>query len=231
MSEAARLMLLLALAGAGVTFLGSAAIWLMDPQRRMQRALKRVLKAWPDAMLLSAPSGRGAGFAFDSGLVAVCWDSGAWCLVYRIDELAGAELLIDGQVVGRALRGEPSRVLDRAGGASESVSLRLIFDDPRHPDFDLDLWTLADERRRVAASPAEAIAEANSWLARTEAILRRPKPVRPPAPPTLAAATLYEPEQDNEEDDYIDPEPVRPAARRLSPKAVAEDDEDPELPF
>ena len=53
MSETARLMLMLALAGSVVTFMGSAAIWLMDPQRRMARALKRVLKGWPDAVALS----------------------------------------------------------------------------------------------------------------------------------------------------------------------------------
>jgi hypothetical protein len=231
-SEAARLMLLLALAGAGVTFLGSAATWLMDPQQRMQRSLKRVLKGWPDAMLLSPPSGRGAGFAFDSALLAVCWDNGAWCLIYRIDELAGAELLIDGQVVGRALRGEPSRVLDRAGGASESVVLRLIFDDPRHPDFDLDLWTRADQFRRVAASPSEAIAEANSWLARTEAILRKPRPVPPPAAPAVAAAAAMAGYDDDDEEDYKDfsPEPApKPTARPRRPSA--DDDEDPELPF
>ncbi len=201
MSEAARLMLLLALAGAGVTFLGSAAIWLMDPQRRLQRALKRVLKAFPEAMLLSPPSGRGVGFSFDSGMLAVCWNNGGWCLLYRIEELAGAELLIDDQVVGRALRGEPSRTLDRAGGAAESVVLRLIFDDPRHPDFDLDLWTRSDTMRRVSATPAEAIAEGNSWLARTEAILRRPKPALAivAAPPPVARREP-EPEEDEDQD-------------------------------
>ena len=183
-------------------------------------------------MLLSPPSGRGAAFAFDTGLLAVCWDSGAWCLVYRIDELTGAELLIDDQVVGRALRGEPSRVLDRAGGASESVVLRLIFDDPRHPDFDLDLWTLADERRRVAASPAEAIAEANSWLARTEAILRRPKPVRPPAAPAVAGTTPVYVEDDEDEVDDFEPDrpPLHPSPKPRTSRS-GEDDEDPELPF
>ena len=81
MNEAARLLLMLALAGAAVTFLGSAAIWLMDPARRMQRALKRVLKTWPEAMLLSPQSGRGAGFSFASNILAVCWGNGGWCLI------------------------------------------------------------------------------------------------------------------------------------------------------
>jgi hypothetical protein len=203
-------MLMLALAGACVTFLGSAAIWLMDPERRLQRALKRVLNAWPDAQLLSPPSGRGAGLSVDNGKIAVCWDAGAWCLIYRVDELLGAELLIDDVVVARALKGEPSRVLDRSGGASQSVVLRLIFDDARHPDFDLALWTRSDQMRRVAASPAEAIAEANSWLARTEAILKRPKPA------AVAAAAVAA--------------PPPPAKREPDPDEDADDDE-AELPF
>lgn len=200
MSEAARLMLWLALAGAGITLLGSAAIWIMDPLRQMRRAMQRVIKTRPDAMLLSPASGRGVGVAFDSALLAVCWNNGAWCLIYRLDELAGAELLVDGQIVGSALRGEPSQVLDPAGGARDSVVLRLIFDDPRHPDFALDLWTHTDPLRGVATSPSEAIAQANSWLARTEAILRKSRPV------VAAAASVAGYAEDVDEDGDDDSE-------------------------
>jgi hypothetical protein len=56
------------------------------------------------------------------------------------------------------------------------VTLRLIFDDPRHTDFDIDLWVAGDDLRRPNASPATAVQEANSWLARTDAILRRSRP-------------------------------------------------------
>lgn len=200
MSEAARLMLWLALAGAGITLLGSAAIWIMDPLRQMRRAMQRVIKTRPDAMLLSPASGRGVGVAFDSALLAVCWNNGAWCLIYRLDELAGAELLVDGQIVGSALRGEPSQVLDPAGGARDSVVLRLIFDDPRHPDFALDLWTHTDPLRGIATSPSEAIAQANSWLARTEAILRKSRPV------VAAAASVAGYAEDVDEDGDDDSE-------------------------
>lgn len=224
MSETARLMLMLALAGSVVTFMGSAAIWLMDPQRRLARALKRVLRGWPDAIALSPASGRGAGLSFDTGLAAVCWDAGAWCLVYRIDELAGAELKVDGQVVGRVMRDEPRRTLDRVAGALEHVTLRLIFDDPRHPDFDIDLWTAGDQLRRVAGSPADAMIEANRWLARAEAILRKPR-----STPAVNAAP---PPWPDEEDENIAPEPP-PPKRPPPPAKRPRDDEDDtdELPF
>lgn len=200
MSEVARLMLWLALAGAGITLLGSAAIWIMNPLRQMRRAMQRVIKTRPDAMLLSPACGRGVGVAFDSALLAVCWNNGAWCLIYRLDELAGAELLVDGQIVGSALRGEPSQALDPAGGARDSVVLRLIFDDPRHPDFALDLWTHTDPLRGVAPSPSETIAQANSWMARTEAILRKSRPV------VAAAASVAGYAEDVDEDGDEDPE-------------------------
>lgn len=186
MREVAQLLLLVALAGAGVTFLGTLALWLMDETRRIRRALTRVLGAEVEIMLVARGRGRGTGVSFATGLCAVAWDAGAWCLVYHIDELMGAELIIDGQVVGRAFRGEPRRALEQLVTQASRVTLRLVFDDPHHPDFDLDLWQAGDERRRTGGSPADAVQEANSWLARAEAILRRPQ--APKAAP-LAAST------------------------------------------
>lgn len=179
MSEWPRLLLLLVLAGVLVTLLGSAAIWLFDEERRIRRALKRVLKAPAEAVILTRGRGRGAGFNFSTGLMAVAWDAGRWLLVYRLDELMGAELIVDGQVLARAYRGEPRRALDQSVEHAARVTLRLIFDDPHYPDFDLDLWLAGDEARRRATSPSEAVQEANHWLARAEVVLRRPIAPRP----------------------------------------------------
>lgn len=185
MSEFARLLILLSLAGAALTFMGSVVIWYMDEERRIRRALRNVLGAKPEAVLIARGRGRGTGFSFATGLAAVAWDSGAWCLVYRIDELIGAELLVDGVVAARAFRGEARRALDQTGGGAEQVTLRLIFDDPKDPDFDLDLWLTGDETRRKA-TPVQAVQEANRWMARSEAILRRPLPPQPTPEPQSA---------------------------------------------
>jgi len=205
MSEFWRLLLLVTIAGSAVTFLGSAAIWFSDEDRRIRRALRHVLKGEPEVVILAKGRGRGVGFTFATNLAAVAWDSGTWCLVYRIDELMGAELSVDGQVIGRVFRGEPRRALDQVVSQAARVSLRLIFDDPRHPDFELDLWLKGDEQRREARSPADAIQEANRWLARAEAIVRRPLAPRPAPAPVVQTRP--------------EPEPVRrePAA----PPAVA----------
>ncbi len=198
MNEWPRLFLLLALAGVVVTLLGSAAAWLMDEERRIRRALKRVLKGPAEAVIIARGRGRGAGFNTSTGLMGVAWDAGAWLLIYRLDELMGAEVIVDGQVVARAYRGEPRRALDQTLEHAARVTLRLIFDDPHHPDFDLDLWLAGDETRRRATSPGDAMQEANRWLARAEAILRRPIAPR-------VAAAMPGPILDASEDDEEPP--------------------------
>lgn len=195
MSELVRLALLLILAGAGLTVLGGAAVWFMNDERRITRSLKRVLGAAAEAKV--SAHGRGAGFAFSRGTMAVTWDQGAWCLVYRIGELVGVEVLADGQVVGRAHQGEPRRAIDRPMVGAAQVVLRLLFDDPAHPDFEIVLWDEDADPRKGRPSPALAGQEANRWLARAESILRRqgapakpaavaqrPEPAPPPPAPT-----------------------------------------------
>lgn len=215
MTDMARLLLMLGLAGTAVTFIGSLALWFFDEPRRMRRALRRVLRGEPEAMVLARGRGRGSGFSFETGLAAVAWDRGNWCLVYRIDELIGAELIIDGQVVARVFRGEPRRALDQVVSSADQVTLRLIFDDPRNPDFDLDLWLRGDEARRDDWSPGAAIQESNRWLARADAILRRPPAPRPapvvstPPAPRPAAATADEPPPWDDDDEPAEADPPR----------------------
>ncbi len=60
------------------------------------------------------------------------------------------------------------------------MRLRFVFDDPGHPDFEMDLWVPEDEGARAASDADEALHEANRWMARMESLLRRP--VAKPAP-------------------------------------------------
>lgn len=224
MDDLPRVLLLIALCGAALTAAGAVARWFLDEERRLRRALTRVLKAPPDAMVVARSRGRGAGFSFDTGLAAVAWDTGAWCLVYRLGEFNGAELLIDGQVVARAIRDEPRRALDQTALTAAQVTLRLLFDDARHPDFDLHLYLAGDEARRTPRTPADAILEANRWLARADAILRRPSAPRGPVPGPMPRAT------DPEAETAYEP----PRAPRAAPPPVVRDDVDEDqddLPF
>ena len=184
MDDVARLIVLLAVAGAALTLLGGVAIWRMDEGRRTRRGLKIMLKGDTHGLLVARGRGRGVGFNFTHDKVAVSWDQGAWGLVYELDELIGAEAIADGQVVARVHRGESRRALDSLGGAEKRVALRLAFDDVTHPEFVLDLWLPLDNSRRDGLTPEEALEECNRWLARIEALFRRP-------PTTHAARSTF----------------------------------------
>lgn len=214
MDEVARLILLMALTGGALTVLGAAFVWHLDEGRRMRRSLKKMLGGEPHALLLARGRGTGVGFDFGSNSVAVTWDAGGWCLLYRVDELMGAELIRDGQVVARTHRGEVRRALDQLSGAEEQVRLRFVFDDPAYPDFALDLWTSEDAARRKATSAAEALQEGNRWIARMESLLRRPVPRRG----ATVAASQAAPEP------VAPREPAPPPAAGPAPALAADQD-------
>ncbi|HEV2531221.1 hypothetical protein [Phenylobacterium sp.] len=187
-----RLLLSLGLAALALTLAGGGYIWSMDESRRLKRSLTRVLGEPAHALLIARGRGKAVGFNFTTNQLAVSWDTGAWCLIYRVEELVGAELIVDGRVLARVYRGETRRALDVMTGADAQVRLRLVFDDLRHPDFVMDLWLPQDDGRKGAMSAPESVQEANRWLARFEAVLRRPLPRRdppladpPPIPPPI----------------------------------------------
>jgi hypothetical protein len=192
MGDLLRLLLSLGLAAVALTLAGGGYIWSMDESRRLKRSMARVLGEPAHALLIARGRGKAVGFNFTTNQIAVSWDAGAWCLIYRLEELVGAELIVDGQVLARVYRGETRRALDVMTGADSQVRLRLVFDDLRHPDFVLDLWLPQDDGRKGAMTAPEAVQEANRWLARFEAVLRRPLPRRDPplaeAPPPVVAA-------------------------------------------
>jgi hypothetical protein len=190
MADVSRLLILLAVAGAAVTLLCALALWFGDESRRLRRGLKAMLKGELHGFLVARGRGRGIGFNFTANQLACAWDQGAWGLIYELDELVGVEAIADGQVVARVHRGENRRALDNLGGADERVALRLAFNDVTHPEFVLDLWLLIDEGRRDALTPEEALEECNRWLARIEAIFKRPPRTRAAQPPPQAAAPV-----------------------------------------
>ncbi len=187
-----RLILLLAIAGAAVTFLGSAIAWWRDEQRRLRRLVAKVLGGTPDGVIVAAGRGAAAGFRLSSGQVVVMRDEGAKALLYRLHALIGAELIVDDQVVARVMRDEPRRTLDQVNSGASEVILRLLFDDARHPDFSLALWIPRDSLRRDARPASAAIREARGWLARAEAIMRRAAATAPQVRPEPEPQPAFE---------------------------------------
>jgi hypothetical protein len=187
MGELLRLGLLIAACAAAVLALAGAGVAWLGETPRLMRAFRAGLDAKPDSTLIGHGSGRGVAFSLASGGIVTVWERGGWRLAYPLDELVGAEIDIDGEVAARVMRGETRRLLDRPGGAQREVRLRLIFDDPRHPDFELPLWPCR-AGKGAPATPREAAVEANRWLARAEAVLRRTGAAAL-RPPRIAAET------------------------------------------
>jgi len=216
MLEMLRLALLLVLAGSALTALAALFAWYAEEHRRLSRAFRKVLGGLPDTELIAHGQGRGVAFSLRRDVIAVAWDAGAWCLVYRLEELVGVELAIDGQVAARAFRGEARRPLDQRPRDASAVALRLVFDDPQHPDFEMALWPPPAHHRRAPESAGAVIQDANRWLARVEAVLRRyapagqatvaarqppPAPPPPPEPPAPSAMDIPPWEDDPDEDE------------------------------
>lgn len=236
MSDLIRTLLLLALAGAAVTLLGSAAAWWRDEERRLRRMLARALDAPAELVILARDRGLAAGLNQDAGRIAVLWDTGRKGLVYRLDQLVGAELIVDDQVAARAFRNEQRRPLDQVSGEAKRIMLRLVFDNPRDPDFELPLWPPADPAGMQRGTALDALQAARRWVSSVEAILRRtavalrPEPAQAPPPPAAypplapppadlplfaqgAAAEDQEDDEDgppwDDEDEHDDPAPGR----------------------
>ena len=51
------------------------------------------------------------------------------------------------------------------------MTLRLVFDDLREPEFELELWRASDPPG--GHDLASAVAEARRWFTHAEAVLRR----------------------------------------------------------
>jgi hypothetical protein len=117
--------------------------------------------------------------------------------------------MADGQVLARAFRGEPRKAMDQVIAAIEHVTLRLVFDDPRYADFDLDLWLPGDAAGRRPAPSTEAVQEGGRWITRVEAILRRSPPRTAPrtAPPLAQPAPEPAPQPQPEAADEPLPSP------------------------
>ena len=170
MGETFRVILLIALTAAFLTTGALMLSWWMEPERRLKRALLKSLGTKADTEALSPAEGRAAGLDFDGGQVVVLWKRGSQGLVYGFDEVEGGEIIVDGHVVARVRRHEARKSLDVMVPDAEQIVLRLMFDDARHPEFELALWDAAAPA--PTGSPAEAMRLGRRWLSHAEALLK-----------------------------------------------------------
>lgn len=172
MDKAVQALIFLLIAGVLITGLATAAVWWMEPSRRVGRALRKLLEGPLDALAPGPARGQGAAISFDIQRIAIIRDARDYGIAYGFEELIGAELIFDGHVVARAFRGENRKPLDKIDPEVSRVTLRLVFDDARDPDVEIDLWTTNDPFR-PGWGAEEATQAARRFFARTEAIVRK----------------------------------------------------------
>ena len=185
MNDALRLILLLVIAGLVLTAVGAAVARWLDPQHRLMRYLRMALAAAPEGVMMDRGGGRALAFNLDAGKIAVLWDQGRKGYIYRLDQLMGAEMMVDNQVLARCFRDRPVTPLDEIPLSAHRGVMRLVFDNPRDPEFELEIWPAKSGRGHEYPSPADAVQSGRRWLTAVESILRRPPPrtlTRPAAP-------------------------------------------------
>jgi hypothetical protein len=185
MNDALRLVLLLVIAALALTAVGALLARSLDPARRLNRYLRMALAAEPEGVMMDRGGGRAMAFNLDAGKIAVLWDKGRKGLVYNIDQLIGAEMMVDNIVLARCFRDRPVMPLDEIPMSAHRGVMRVVFDNPRDPEYELEIWPAMNGRSHEHRSPADAVQAGRKWLARLESILRRPAPrtlTRPAVP-------------------------------------------------
>ena len=170
MGETFRVILLIALTAAFLTTGLLLLSWWMEPLRRLKRTLIKTLGRVADIEALSPAQGRAAGLDMQEGQIAILWRNGGFGLVYAADEVDGAEIIVDGHVVSRAVRGRMRKDFDIDIPDAEQVTLRLMFADSGNPEFELALWDVV--QTTPTGSPAEALRLGRRWLSHIEGLMR-----------------------------------------------------------
>ena len=120
--------------------------------------------------------------------------------LYTVNDLVGIEVFVNDKVVARILRSGPHKMFDDIAPEVHRVTIRLVFDDPSHPDYELVLWDPHDALTARAEGPRAAMETARKWFYHVEAIIRRPQPREikpvptspPPVPEPAKVAAVAE---------------------------------------
>ena len=162
-------LVLFALGAAGVVVaMGLYGRW-MEPGRRVLRTMASRLGGLVDVATTAPLRGQGVGLRITPPGIVVVRRANDQGLVFAFEELSGVELIFDGEVRARAFRGEPRRPLDSTHPRVSHVCVRLVFDDIKHPDFELELRH-PDDPGETASAEVEA---ARRLFAHLETVIRQ----------------------------------------------------------
>lgn len=170
----------------------------VEKPRMLDDELKDALAdARPDVVLSEPVRNAAAAIAYRHDKVVLVHKSAHKFVsrIYPVRELMGIEVFVDDHVAARVIRGGLHKPLDDLKPDATKVRIRLMFDDPPHPDFDIALWDPNDAMTARAEGPKAAMETARRWFYHVEAIVRRPfeaspAPVTGVTPPPRPSADL-----------------------------------------
>ena len=172
LTELIRILLILGIISAALTMAGAAIAWWRAEDRRLGRIIANVFEGPADAQIIGKGQNAAIAIGDDPPQILVLREGGAKARLYQLSHLLGAELDVDDVLVSRAFLGEARMPLDHAISNAQSVVLRLLFYDPKHPDFELVIWS---QRKRAGADQTSdlTIREGARWVARIDALIRQ----------------------------------------------------------
>lgn len=100
-------------------------------------------------------------------------------VTFPLSTILGLELMIDGKVIARVIRGGVHKMIDDTTPSGNEIKVRYIFDDPVFPSYELLLWHPTDGGTARSEGPRAAMDTARKWFYHIEAVMRHPK-----APPS-----------------------------------------------
>ncbi|BBF80368.1 hypothetical protein [Asticcacaulis excentricus] len=143
--------------------------------------------------------------------------------LYSMAELIGIEVFVNNKVAARIIRGGAHKMFDDIAPQVDRVTIRLMFNDPSKPDFELILWDPNDALTARAEGPRAAMETARRWFYHVEAIIRKPlaeieKELTPPAPPPpppepAPKAPVHDHRNDDTDNDDAPPPAPKPAPK------------------
>jgi hypothetical protein len=212
MSEVLRILLILGIVGAAMTLIGAGLAWWRTEERRLTRLIERVFDGPADAQIIGKGQNAAIAIGHEPPKILVMQDGGAKARLYPLSHLLGAELDVDDVLASRAFLDETRMQLDHAVANAQAVVLRLLFYDPKHPDFELIIWSQGQGSGSAQSSDI-VIRDGARWVARIDALVRQhardqprsaPRPPVPPKPPE--PSLLFEDTDLDRPDDQADME-------------------------
>jgi hypothetical protein len=146
-----------------------------QPKRLEEEVAEALMGAKPDVASIEPVRRAAAALSYLSNRVVIVREFGKIpTRIYSIHELIGIEVFVNNKINARILRGGAHKMFDDIAPQVDRVTIRLVFNDPSKPDFELVLWDPHDQLSARAEGPRGAIETARRWFYHVEAIIRKP---------------------------------------------------------